>query len=295
MKTQLTFSVLLFVLFSSCVSQSKYHELEQKYDDLQNDVKTLYNEKKTLKESIAQKDLLIEKYESDPKRTLSIGKTAYQNKDITALDSVLTNLRKYHPEAPEYIEVLKLRNNLSRQIRDEEEKKEAARLGAVKKLKKEYDDVSGITSYYQPYFTHYINSNHISIYINNDVLGPRLRLKMSYEGEDWIFFTAALLSYDGGRTRAVLFDKYNDYKSDVDSDGGGVYEWINVPVDDGLLSYLKGFSEGTHQKMRLSGKYSNTRNLTKSEVQGIKDVLLAYDVLLEKYKSTSLGSALKRD
>ena len=32
-------------------------------------------------------------------------------------------------------------------------------------------------------------------------------------------------------------------------------------------------------KMRLSGKYTETRNLSQKEIMGIKDVLLAYDVL----------------
>ena len=31
--------------------------------------------------------------------------------------------------------------------------------------------------------------------------------------------------------------------------------------------------------MRLSGKYTNTRKLTNTEIKAIKDVLLAYDVL----------------
>ena len=32
--------------------------------------------------------------------------------------------------------------------------------------------------------------------------------------------------------------------------------------------------------MRLSGKYSKTHNLTTSEINGLKDVSLAYEVLL---------------
>ena len=36
---------------------------------------------------------------------------------------------------------------------------------------------------------------------------------------------------------------------------------------------------GKSVKMRLSGKYTNTRKLTNTEIKAIKDVLLAYDVL----------------
>ena len=39
--------------------------------------------------------------------------------------------------------------------------------------------------------------------------------------------------------------------------------------------------KGKTIKMRLSGKYTKTRNLSPAEVNGIKDILLAYDVLIK--------------
>ena len=39
---------------------------------------------------------------------------------------------------------------------------------------------------------------------------------------------------------------------------------------------------GKSVKMRLSGKYSKTRDLSVNEIKAIKDVLLAYDVLKEE-------------
>ena len=41
---------------------------------------------------------------------------------------------------------------------------------------------------------------------------------------------------------------------------------------------------GKSVKMRLSGKYTKTRNLSSSEIKGIKDVILAYDVLKAEIK-----------
>lgn len=59
----------------------------------------------------------------------------------------------------------------------------------------------------------------------------------------------------------------------------GVWEWIDVPVDYSLLTYLKDMVNGKTLKMRLSGKYPHTRTLTTSERKALQDVLLAYDVL----------------
>lgn len=100
---------------------------------------------------------------------------------------------------------------------------------------------------------------------------------MSYKGDDWIFFESAYLSYDGN-TRQVFFDRYDEKESD--NSGGEVWEWIDVSVDDDLLSFLKEMVNGKQLKMRLSGKYTKTRNLSTKEINEIKDALLAYDVLL---------------
>jgi hypothetical protein len=58
-----------------------------------------------------------------------------------------------------------------------------------------------------------------------------------------------------------------------------VWEWIDVSVNNELLSYLKEMANGKTLKIRLSGKYTHTRNLDSSEKKALQDVLLAYDVL----------------
>ena len=113
-----------------------------------------------------------------------------------------------------------------------------------------------------------------------------LRLKMSYGGDDWIFFENAYLSYDGN-TKEVLFDEYDDKKNQRlvitlilvgIADCVMVSEWIDVPVTESVEEFLREFAKSPTAKMRLSGKYAKTRLLTDSERQGILDVLNAYDV-----------------
>lgn len=164
---------------------------------------------------------------------------------------------------------------------DEKEANEKAakakRLQAVNKLKKVYDDISGLTWYYNPYFTHYNNVNRVSLYIGQVGTSVWLRLKMSYEGENWIFFENAYLSYDEN-TKTIPFKEYGEKETD-NGYGGRVWEWIDVSVDDALLEYLKDMVNGKTLKMRLSGKYTHTRTLTTNERKALQDVLLAYDVL----------------
>lgn len=100
---------------------------------------------------------------------------------------------------------------------------------------------------------------------------------MSYEGDDWIFFENAYLSYDEN-TKTIIFDKYNEKDTD-NGYGGRVWEWIDVKVDDSLYSYLKEMVNGKSLKMRLSGKYTNTRVISSTEKKAMQDILLAYDVL----------------
>jgi hypothetical protein len=235
----------------------------------------------------------------------------------------------------------------------ENEKKE--KLKSLNKLKKEYDDVSGITWYSQPYFIHNNDANLTSIYFGQKGSTLWLRLKMSYKGDNWIFFNSAYLSYEGN-TREIYFNEYKDKKSD--NGYGGVWEWIDVAVTEDLERFLRDFAKskkdtiinkipiyylgdrkvskseyaksdgyeyrlntGLHHneivdkstynnykesglyklpapkkikkrieyktnvsvksyaKMRLSGKYTETRNLSTKEIQGIVDVLNGYDAL----------------
>jgi len=103
-----------------------------------------------------------------------------------------------------------------------------------------------------------------------------LRLKMSYHGDDWIFFEKAYLSYDGN-TKEIPFDKYDD--KETENSGGGVWEWIDVSVSSDIENFLREFAKSKNAKMRFTGKYTKTRTLTYNERRGILDVLKGYDAL----------------
>jgi hypothetical protein len=221
----------------------------------------------------------IEGYKNSPDKLLAQATDLYKQKGNSSyIAEILYSAKKYHPESAE---LKKIEDILRKREKEEEEakaKEEAARLGAVNKLKKKHDDISGITWYSQPYYVHNENTNLFSTYIGKRGNSVWLRLKMSYCGYDWIFFENAYLSYDDGYSLSIDFNKYENKDTEVGS-GGLVWEWIDVAVSDNLLFYLRGLADGKEPKMRLSGKYTKTRNLSKNEIKGLKDILMAYDVL----------------
>ncbi len=235
----------------------------------------LRKQTKTLQTQVAQLSAEVQKYKNSPDRLLAQADEYYKQKDVKHLEVIHSKLEKYHRSSKEYTEVgqyiTTLKDAEAKRIAAEKE----AKLKAVKRLRKKLDDVSGITWYQNPYFTHYNNSNHISIYIGKSDNSVWLRLKMSYYGDDWIFFKSAYLSYDGN----TIEIPFNDYKDKETENSTSVWEWIDVSLSDSQIDFLKKFVNGKSLKMRLTGKYTKTKIISSSERKALKDVLLGYEVL----------------
>ena len=213
---------------------------------------------------------------------------AYDKQDFETVKALYSEMEKRHPEAPQfeqtkvfYDEVVKIEEAERKEKERLAEEERKNRLASLNKLNKKHDDVSGITWYKQPYFTHYTNTNLTSIYLGQSGGTAYLRLQMTYTGEDWIFFERAYLSYDGN-TREIYFDEYDE--KDSDHNGGQVWEWIDVTVSGDEENFLREFAKSPNAKMRLSGKYTKTRNLTANERKGILLVLDGYDALQEELR-----------
>ncbi len=271
--------IILFLIplgFTSCLQTEQIDRLKQQNDSLQVALKVQSDSIKILKDSLEHVIPELEGYRYAPEILLANAQDAYKSRKGEQISQFISQMKKYHPQAKELQQIEALHAKLIKEIKAEKAAEEARRMGAVNKLKKRYDDVSNITWYYNPYFTHYNNSNLTSLYIGKQGY-PWLRLKMSYTGEDWIFFKNAYLSYSGN-TFEIIFDEYRD--KETENSGGYVWEWIDVSVSESLLSFIKrAINDGSPIKMRLSGKYTKTRVLSTKEVNALKDVLLAYDVL----------------
>lgn len=236
--------------------------LQSTIDSLQNIVTELQKE--------------LEGYKYTPEKLCADAEQLFKRNNEDKLKDILRKLRRYHPEASEIKTIEGYLNKIAENRVKEEERIRNERMKAVDILRKTYDDVNGIMWFYSKQTNHKVWSNMASLYIGKNNSSVWLRLKMSYYGDDWIFFDNAYLSYEGN-TYTITFDKYSDKKTENSS--GMVWEWIDVNVDSELLSYLNNFVRGKSPKMRLSGKYTHTRTLSTKEIKSIQEILLAYDVM----------------
>ena len=245
----------------------------------------LIEENLTLKEEITVLKKQIEDYENGSEKILAKIQLAFDEKNNDDVKSYFEKIKKIHPESKEFKKANELHNKILDLEKEEKEEKELLvkkekenKLKALKSLKKKHDDVSNIDWYNQRYFTHYNNTNLTSIYMGDKGGNPWIRLTMSYTGDDWIFFKKAYLSYDGN-TIEIPFNEYEDKKTD--NDGGDVWEWIDVSIDDNTKEFLREMANSKNAKMRLSGKYTETRKLTYNERRGILAILDGYEALNE--------------
>lgn len=236
-----------------------------------------------LEKRIAELETQLEDCQNGPDKIAGKIQSAFNEKDFAGVKSLFSVMKEKHSGTQVYQEAKRIfdevialeeKENFEKLKKEEEEK--AEKLKSLTKLKKRLDDVSGITWYHNPYFTHYSNTNLASIYMGQKSGSVWLRLQMSYKGDDWIFFDNAYLSYEGN-TKEIFFDKYQDKKTE--NSGGGVWEWIDTGLDDSMIPFLKEFANSNDAKMRLSGKYSKTRNLSTNEKKGILDVINGYESL----------------
>lgn len=140
------------------------------------------------------------------------------------------------------------------------------------KLKKRKDEFEGITWYKTTSFNNGNVSNKIYVYVGETERNAWTRIYVSYFGEDWIFFDKIIFLVDGDPIE-LQFDDYKDKKTEVVS--GGVYEWVDVPGADYSILLSRIIMAET-VKVKLSGKYSYSWTLSKSEKEGIKDAVYGY-------------------
>lgn len=263
-------SVLVFT--SGCsINNSEYE-----YKKLQEENKKLTKENESLKKDKERLEVQVDELVNGAPELLKKIQIAYNTTNYNEVKVIFNRMDYKYKYSKEYTNAKVVFDKVLKYEETEKQK----RLASLNKLKKDVDTVSGTTWYENPYFKHYNNRNYVSLYFGDEKSSIFLRLKMSYYGEDWLFFEKAYLSYDGN-TIEIPFDEYKDKKSDNDTK---VWEWLDVSVTSDILVYLRDFAKSKDAKVRFSGKYSQTRTLSENERQGLIDVINGYDVLLNEKK-----------
>jgi len=204
------------------------------------------------------------------KRIYKIFEEKYSDSEIKS------NAKSIYRAALEYEE------NFNKKEKEKEEEIQKAK-EYLNKLKINYDDVTDTNWYYQNYFEHYVNKNLVSILFAEKNDNIQIFLKLSYKGNAYIDFEKILLSHEGN-TKEIEFNKENKYKDEKYNE---FWEWVSVKIDDELLEFLVKLSMSDSSKIRFVGKYTEDRELTGIEKNGIIDVSNGYKALkiLKQYSA----------
>ena len=142
---------------------------------------------------------------------------------------------------------------------------------ALSKLSKRYDKFQDITWYSSPNSPRYRNYNAFYIYFGSsgDSKLP-LRLVVQYESDDWLFIKSAEVNVDGEN-----YSISGDWERDNDS---RIWEWIDEKLDDREM--IESIIKSKSAVIRFEGnQYYNTRTISASQKQSMRDILFAYDGL----------------
>lgn len=202
----------------------------------------------------------------------------YHTGNYDSVRILYAELQKKYPELHELKEAMDIHYEVLQEetasIREITAREEAYKR-AIQKLEVEQEGNSKI--YTNALFTHYNNRNMMSIYIlKKENRSPSLMIKLSYKGNGWIHFKKASLAFDN-RSIEVPFDTFEHKESKKDA---GVAEWIEAPISNRMVSFLRSFAGSVNAKMQLTGKHTESRTLTPKERQAIIDVLNGYEALI---------------
>jgi hypothetical protein len=267
------------------VSQNEYDTLKAENEKLKKEIEDLKFEPDKLlnqaKSYLSSKDYI--KAKSELQTLLDKHSGSQQAAEAKQLLTVVENGIKEQKLADEKAEVEKEKVEKEQKLevekaKAEKEKAEKERLAnATKKLRTKYDDVKGITWYYDKSAPQYTNCNSFHIYMGTQKNStPWLRFRIQYTADDWLFIQSYIIKTDN--SSYTISTSYGDVEQDNGS--GGIWEWLDVSMDNEKYNIIKDIISSKTVKLRYEGQqYYKDRIITYSEKIGLKNVLDAYEAL----------------
>ena len=258
------------LLLSSCgVPKSDYDKLQ--------------SENKKLKQQ-------LEECQFGAGKLLNQAKMYFENKEYEKCKDQIKILLEKHlgsNEAKEGKELLEKANLEMKKIAEAKKKEEVEKIkkekqrlaNATKKMRKQYDDMKGITWYYDKSSPRYVNSRtNIYAYIGKkENSSPFLRFVIQYVADDWLFIEKYIIKVDG-RTYTITEEKYGEIETDNGS--GKIWEWLDRYVGEDEFKIMKAIANGRNVKLRFEGKkYYKDRTVSYKEKRALKNVIEAYEAL----------------
>lgn len=144
------------------------------------------------------------------------------------------------------------------------------RANALSKLRKTSDSFESTTWYRDYSSPTYANANAFFLYFGaNESMKYTLRLKVTYFDDDWLFVNQARVNVDG----EIFSLSCSTWERDNNSK---IWEWCDIPLDD--RDMIEAIIKSKKSVIRFDGdKYYDTRTISSSQKQALRNVLRAYD------------------
>jgi hypothetical protein len=153
-----------------------------------------------------------------------------------------------------------------------------------KKIKIKYDDMRGVTWFYDKKFYRRSNSStniHAYIGLNDGDTIPFLRLVIRYNGSGWLFINKYIIKTDD--KSYTIYVNTNDIKTKIYS-GGFILEKADLYVNNDKLIIIKSIINSEITKIRYVGdNYYYDRFISDKEKLALKNILETYYTLGGEY------------
>lgn len=146
------------------------------------------------------------------------------------------------------------------------------------KFSKDVDEVEGNTFYMPNSIPKYVNDRcSFAVYLGTSKNNTWLRWRLSYTGDNWVFFEKIIINVDGEKwTRK--FDYYNDISRD--NKYGDVWEVADINPTNLDIQWIDKIASSTKTIVRFEGdNRSYDYTVTSKDKQGLKDILEAYELM----------------
>lgn len=213
----------------------------------------------------------------------------FENGQFEESKKELLILRHKFPNSMEIVKSNKLLDSIELELENIREQNELNKIKernrekeffekATKHLIKTTDKLEGISWYRDKSSPRYINKNGFYLYLSSS-LGygtPSLRLKIQFKDDEWLFIKEYQVFVDG--LKFSIQPEYGEIKRDNGYDG--VWEWLDIWVDENEFEMLNAIKNGKDIKIRyISDNYHRDRALTLTEKEAIINILNVYSKL----------------
>ena len=149
-----------------------------------------------------------------------------------------------------------------------------SKLKSLFNVSKDEFDPNGLTWYKPKNASKYVNENSIYCYFQFDNnKASNFRFRLQYLNDDWLFIQKVQFSIDGKPFEFIP----NDVQSDNDTE---IWEWFDENIDVFNEPLIEAIANAKSVKIKLIGRqYFDTKTMTKSQINSIKNTLDLYRVM----------------